>query len=193
MATPGPTRSANTIRFFELLLGQFRGVEGELPSAILYLLNATGEPEPDRKAILSRIANDKVENAGVLAAMLVHIAKGRKGRFSRNPPFDELNALLTRQPIKTNSGRLARAYTDKVRAIEADQHYQEPYCEAPVAYLRQYVGLEDRQIAMYTQLLALTSTRSFTDALVLAQRRQLEHRDTLAGLLQKALDAQGVP
>lgn len=193
MASPGPRRSANSIQFFALLLDQFRGVEGELPSAIIYLLNAATEHEPNRRAALSRIANEKIENAEVLAAMLVHIAKGRKGRFSRNPPFDELNELLTRRNIKTSNFSLAQTYAEKVRAIEVSEQYQEPYSSAAVEYLRQYVELEDRQIAVYTQLLNLTSTRSFIEALVFAQDRQLEHRNTLAGLLQKTLDAQDTP
>lgn len=190
MASTGPRRSASSIQFFELLLDQFRGVEGELPSAITYLLNATTEHEPSRRAILSRIANEKIENAEVLAAMLVHIAKGRKGRFSRNPPLDELDELLTRRNIKASNFNLAQTYADKVRAIEVSEQYQEPYSSAAAEYVRHYIELEDRQIAVYTQLLNLTSTRSFIEALVFAQDRQLEHRKTLAGLLQKTLDAQ---
>lgn len=189
MSTSLPAKDRITL--FELLLEQFRGMEGELPSATAYLVNAAMDRQAERRRTITQIAREKIENAEILAAILVHLARRRRGRFSRNPPPDELHQLLHSRSIKTDCFEIAKAFARRVEAIETGQQALYPFPRDPHHYLKRYIELEDRQIDVYSQLIDLAKSRSIVDALQEAQRRQQAHREQIAELLQRVTDEEG--
>ena len=80
-STPGSSFTSD-IKFFDLLLAQFGGSEGELPSAIAYLTQASNEDHPARKASLVRIARAKLRHANILGSILLQISKNQTGPLS---------------------------------------------------------------------------------------------------------------
>jgi Mn-containing catalase len=69
----------SNLKFFDLLLAQFKGVDGELPSSITYLTQAANEINHSRRDSLIRIARGKLINADIAASILLQVSTGRPG------------------------------------------------------------------------------------------------------------------
>lgn len=174
------------VRFFELLLDQFRGPEGELRSATKYLINSATEQNYCRRSSLIRIAREKIENAESLASILLQLARSSTHYTSGDQRQKDIHDLLTKKSIKTNSYEIAKIYAEKIRALESIDTHGVAYTSEAKEYLAGYIELEERQIATYEKLCKLTKNQSFLGALNFAKARQLEHRETLIKLLSIA-------
>lgn len=174
------------ISFFELLLDQFRGPEGELHSATKYLLNSTTEQNHHRRSSLIRIAREKIENAESLAAILLSLAQGTTKQANGRHPQENLHDLLTKKSIKTDSYEIAKAYAKKISSMDSIHAQEVAYSSEAKQYLAGYIALENQQIAIYERLCDLTENQSFLGALKLAKSRKNEHKETLIKLLAAA-------
>lgn len=185
MDTPNRNTSFH-VQLFDLLLVQFGGSEGELPMAIAYLTQATGETNAMRKAALVRIAREKIRHAEILGSMLVQMSRGGTGPLSTSVNRSELNDLLLNQEVA--SGYLDRAASSLQSFIDAettgaqDRHF----APDPRVYLAANIVTEDKQIAAYEQLAALAADTDFVSALNYAKSRQQQHRNEFVDLLRRA-------
>lgn len=177
----------SNVAFFDLLLQQFRGTEGELPMATTYLSQAIAEEDPLHKAVLIRIAKEKIKSATVLASILLALAKGRTASVSGQSENTEFGRLLKSNGITGNS--LERA--------EASVHNMPDHSHTPSSghhknhrpdhslRLRSNIATEERQIAVYEKLTRLTSNSHFVSALNQVRRRQVKHLNEFSNLLKK--------
>lgn len=167
------------LKFFDLLLEQFSGYEGELTMAIAYLTQAAYDIDPVRRETLIRIARQKIKHADILRMMLLQIAQGRATQTSEYACLNELASYLIEQGMKT------RCYEARTRAWpSAEQPLPAPrYAGNPKNYLEADVACEDKQITVYRRLVSLTSNATFISALSHLRRAQKQHRLDLLELL----------
>ena len=184
-ATGNPCMS--NVAFFDLLLQQLRGTEGELPMATTYLSQAMAEEDPLYKAVLLRIAKEKIKSATVLASILLALAEGRTASVSRQSEDKEFGRLLKSNGIAGNSLERAEALIhdmpDHSHTPSSGQHKNHRPDDSP--RLRSNIATEERQIAVYEKLTRLTSNSQFVSALNQVRRLQLEHLNELSNLLKK--------
>ncbi|MEE5053504.1 manganese catalase family protein [Pseudomonas alliivorans] len=184
MSPPKNHTFMSNLAFFDLLLEQFRGAEGELPMATEYLSQAITEDNPAYKAALIRIAKEKIKNARVLASILLELAKGQTSNLSGVPDSADFGALLTAKGIASNT-----LETTEASAKQMDDDTQKPSRTVRDAkeldhYLRSNIATEERQIAVYEQLTSLTSDSHFIRVLSQAKRRQMKHLNEFEAMLK---------
>ncbi|WP_439895161.1 manganese catalase family protein [Pseudomonas syringae] len=185
MSDPTSNTFMSNLAFFDLLLEQFRGAEGELPMATAYLSQAITEDDPVHKAALIRIAKEKIKNARVLASILLELAKGHTSNLSAGPDSANFGALLKGKGIISNPLEATEASAEQM-----DDNPQQPSDKVPDAaqlghYLRSNIATEENQIAVYEQLTSLTSDTHFISALNQAKRRQVKHLNEFEAMLKK--------
>lgn len=171
------------VSFFELLLDQFRGPEGELFSATQYLMNSATEFNYSRRASLIRIAKEKIESAESLASILLCLAQGNSIRSSPDKRKEELYDLLTRKSIRTDSYEIAKSYAEKINFMDAADSPVSTYSSDARKYLTKYLELEERQQATYQRLCNLTENEAYLGILQVALNRQLTHLDIFRKML----------
>ncbi|MCD5995694.1 manganese catalase family protein [Pseudomonas sp. CDFA 602] len=172
--------------FFDLLLEQFRGVEGELPMATAYFAQAVDETDATYKTTLTRIAKEKISNARVLASILLELAKGQQAGqqdLEVEPDYDQLRTLLIDKGIENDVLRDTQDAAERT-AGAASRAEQAEAGMSREHYLRQYIATEDKQIAIYERLITMTSNSYFLAALNQATQRQIKHRNEFAQLLE---------
>lgn len=170
------------LKFFDLLLEQFSGYEGELTMAIAYLTQAAYDIDPVRRETLIRIARQKIKHADILRMILLQIAQGRATQTSEYACLNELASYLIEQGMKT------RRYEARTRAWPSAEDAEPPlnaprYAGNPKNYLDADVACEDKQLAVYRRLVSLTSNATFINALGHLKRAQKQHRLDLLELL----------
>jgi len=175
------------LRFFDLLLQQFGGHEGELTMAIAYLTQAVGDDDPARKATLVRIARRKIRHADILGSILLHLAKGSSGPLSKTMDQAALAEFLAQKGFTINYFDHAASTLNKLTAGGEQNSALIHYSSSPRAYLTADILLEDRQISVYSQLVSLTSEPSFISALNYAKYAQIQHREDLVDLRRRIL------
>ncbi|WP_122466402.1 manganese catalase family protein [Pseudomonas viridiflava] len=185
MSDPTSNTFMSNLAFFDLLLEQFRGAEGELPMATAYLSQAITEDDPAHKAALIRIAKEKIKNARVIASILLELAKGHTSNLSGGPDSADFGALLKGKGIISNPLEATEASAEQM-----DDNPQQPSDKVPDAaqlghYLRSNIATEEKQIAVYEQLTSLTSDTHFISALNQAKRRQVKHLNEFEAMLKK--------
>ena len=94
MVRSGWNSFISSIKFFDLLLEQFSGSEGELPLAITYLAQAVDVEDGIYKATLIRIAKAKIRHADIMGSILLQIAKDQIGPLSIAPDSEKLENFL---------------------------------------------------------------------------------------------------
>lgn len=171
---------------FGLLLQQFAGSEGELPMAIAYLTQATNDADALRKSSLVRIAREKIKHANIVGAMLLQMTRGRTGPLSTRFDQADLRDLLAQEGVQ--HGNIERASTllkdfNETRHLQTEGRH---YATDPMIYLKANIVTEEKQIAAYEQIAALTVDSNFVSALNYAKARQILHRDELIDLLRRA-------
>ncbi|MBA1229183.1 hypothetical protein G7013_05910 [Pseudomonas viridiflava] len=185
MTDPTNNTVMSNLAFFDLLLEQFRGAEGELPMATAYLSQAITEEDPAHKAALIRIAKEKIKNARVLASILLELAKGSTTSLSGMPDHSEFSTLLKGKGITSNTLEMTEASAEQMK----DSPQQSPPKVRDATqldhYLRSNIATEEKQIAVYKQLTSLTSDNHFISALNQAKRRQLKHLNEFEAMLKK--------
>jgi len=172
--------------FFDLLLEQFRGVEGELPMATAYFAQAVDETDATYKTTLIRIAKEKISNARLLASILLELAKGQQAGqqdLEVEPDHDQLRTLLIDKGIENDVLRDTQDAAERT-AGAASRAEQAEAGTSREHYLRQYIATEDKQIAIYERLITMTSNSYFLAALNQAMQRQIKHRNEFAQLLE---------
>ena len=170
------------LKFFDLLLEQFAGYEGELTMAVAYLTQAAYDVDATRRETLIRIARQKIKHADILRMILLQIAQGRDACSSTRPGLTELVSYLIEQGMKI------RRYEARAQAWPSAVDEEQPliaprYAGNPKNYLEADVASEDKQIAVYRRLVSLTSDMTFSNALDHLRRAQKQHRLDLLGLL----------
>jgi Mn-containing catalase len=170
------------LKFFDLLLEQFSGYEGELTMAIAYLTQAADDTDPVRRETLIRIARQKIKHADILRMILLQIAQGRATQTSEDACLNELASYLIEQGMKT------RRYEARTRAWPSAEGAEQPltaprYAGNPKNYLEADVACEAKQVAVYRRLVSLTSNAIFISALGHLRRAQKQHRIDLLELL----------
>ena len=170
------------LKFFDLLLEQFSGYEGELTMAVAYLTQAAYDIDAVRRETLIRIARQKIKHADILRMILMQIAQGRATQSSQHACLNELASYLIEQGMKT------RRYEARTCAWPSAQGAEQPliaprYTGNPKNYLEAGVACEDKQIAVYQRLVSLTSDATFINALEHLRRAQQQHRRELLELL----------
>jgi Mn-containing catalase len=173
------------VKFFDLLLAQFGGAEGELPMAIAYLTQATTEIHPARKAALVRIAREKIKHADTLGSMLLQMAHKRSGPLSAQIKRSELNELLVNKDVRDDHLKRASTLLKNFMSAEHPQPTERHYAADPTIYLAANIATEERQIAAYEQLAGLTTNSHFLSALNFAKARQILHREEFLDLLSR--------
>ena len=181
---PGSQRPFDE-NLFELLLQQFSGSDGELPMAIAYLSQAATDDNALRKSTLVRIAREKIKHANIVGSMLIHMARGRAGPLSPKLDEDELRELLAKQGRHHTNLDRARVLLSNFSKAKAAPDPERHYATDPRVYLQANIVTEDKQIAAYEKMAALTTESSFISALNYAKARQQQHRDELVDLLQR--------
>lgn len=185
MTDPTSNTFMSSIAFFDLLLEQFRGAEGELPMATAYLSQAISESDPEHKALLIRIAKEKIKNARVLASILLELAKGHTARPSDQPDRAKFRTLLQDKGIISNELENTEISAEQMGDTLEPQSTTTRDATRHDHYLQSNIATEEKQIAIYEQLTAMTSDSHFITALNQAKRRQIKHRNEFATLLKK--------
>ncbi len=170
------------LKFFDLLLEQFSGYEGELTMAIAYLTQAAYDVEPVRRETLIRIARQKIRHADILRMILLQIAQGRARQSSAYACLDELASYLIEQRSKTRRYESRSGTSPRVRILQPPL-IAPRYTGNPRNYLEADVACEDKQIAVYRRLVSLTSDVTFINALGHLGRAQKQHRLDLLELI----------
>jgi Mn-containing catalase len=181
----------SSIAFFDLLLEQFKGAEGELPMATTYLTQATIEDNPAHKAALKRIAKEKIENARVLASILLALSKGHIGPLPGQTDRTQFDQLLNDKGITSNYLTLAEASAERTAeaaypqdsALHLDMDVD--LATGHTHYLASNIATEERQIRIYEKLCFMTSNAYFISALNRARNNQIKHRDEFVRMLRK--------
>lgn len=167
--------------FIELLLQLLSGDKGEIAIATAYMLQAAGDTDASRKAVLSRIIVRKIRHLDILGAILASVY-----RFPRNNLKTFHSPLLLemledygiptgpfRALIKKNPSRIACS-----TAIKFSRH--------PRKFLESCIGAEGHQIIIYDCLLELTHNSIFIHALRVARNQLIRSRKELIHLLEIA-------
>lgn len=176
---------ASEIKFFDLLLAQFGGSEGELPSAIAYLTQASNEDHPARKASLVQIARAKLRHADILGSMLLQISKNRTGPLATRIDRDEFKKFLNIKGITINDYDVAPASLRDVSNTKLKRPSSPHFSYDPQKYLSANIRTEEQQIITYQHLVSLTKDSNFISALNYVQARQIEHRDEFIEMLRR--------
>ncbi|SHM83444.1 Mn-containing catalase [Pseudomonas asturiensis] len=175
----------SNVAFFDLLLEQFRGTEGELPMATTYLSQAITEENPLHKAVLIRIAKEKIKSATVLATILLALSKGRTASVSGQSDVTEVGRPLKSNGIASHSLERAKASVQDTPDHSQPRSSEPQDDHRPDDSLRSNIATEKRQVAIYEQLTRLTSNRHFISALNQVRRRQVKHLNEFSNLLKK--------
>jgi Mn-containing catalase len=171
---------------FGLLLRQFAGSEGELPMAIAYLTQATNDPDALRKSSLVRIAREKIKHANIVGAMLLQMTRGRTGALSTRFDQADLRDLLAKEGVQHGNIERASVLLKDFNETRHAQTEGRHYATDPMIYLKANIVTEEKQIAAYGQIAALTLDSHFVSALNYAKSRQIQHRDEFIDLLRRA-------
>jgi Mn-containing catalase len=172
--------------FFDLLLEQFKGSDGELPTAIAYLTQATNEDNPGRKASLIRIARAKLRNADIVASILLQISKGESSQLLTRVNRREFETFLACNGV--NAEQYAQGHhwlKDMANSEVLRETQKNRFNTDPTKYLQANISTEEKQIFIYKQLVEMTRDRNFISALNYVQARQIQHRDDLVELLRR--------
>ena len=177
------------IKFFDLLLAQFKGSDGELPTSLSYLTQAMDENNRGRKASLIRIAREKLRNTEILGSILLQISKGQTGPISSHVDRRELDRFLVNKGVSADlyGSGLALLQDSAISSETALGAADRPYPD-PKKYLQANILVEEKQIATYEQLASLTKVPNFLSALRYIQARQIQHRDEFVDMLGQLYD-----
>ncbi|MEB0122591.1 manganese catalase family protein [Pseudomonas sp. CCI1.2] len=175
----------STIKFFALLLEQFRGTEGEVAMATAYLTQAVADESPQRRAAFIRIAREKLNHAEMLGAILLLMANGVRGPLSVRANRDELKVLLQQKDSKKNNFNIAECIFNTSVKSDGYSSIARHHAANPKHYLFENIRTETMQIAIYDELVGLTDNKKFITTLNYVKSRQLQHRGELIDLLRR--------
>lgn len=175
---------------FGLLLQQFSGNEGELPMAIAYLTQATNDTDSLRRSTLVRIAREKIKHANIVGAMLLQMAQGRSGPLSTKFNQAELTELLSKKGVQNGNLERASSLLRNFKNSNTLEYSGRHYASDPLVYLKANIVTEEKQIAAYEMIAALTKESNFVSAVNYAKARQILHRDEFIDLLRRAKENQ---
>ena len=173
------------IKFFDLLLAQFGGSEGELPSAIAYLTQASNEDHPTRKASLIRIARVKLQHADIVGSILLQISTNRAGPLSTRIDRDEFKKFLNIKGITIDDYDAAPVSLREFSKTKLKRPAGPNFSHNPQKYLAANILTEEHQIVTYQRLVGLTEDSNFISALNYVKARQIEHRDEFIEMLRR--------
>ncbi|HEX8596688.1 MAG TPA: manganese catalase family protein [Pseudomonas sp.] len=183
MASTSDGSFIKDLKFFDLLLEQFRGQQGELPTASAYLVQASTEYNRTRRANLIRIAKTKIKHADILGSILLQISKGVSGPLSTRIDRNEFKEFLSFNGISTHkfSAGLSqlRLAPNSRQPIDSNQ-----LSNNPKKYLTANIDTETKQIIAYQRLVELTDDANFISALNYIQARQIQHRNDFIEMLR---------
>jgi len=186
MKNPSTNEFLSDIKFFDLLLEQFKWDDGELPTSIAYLTQAMNEDYPPRKASLVRIAREKLRNSDTLGSILLMISRGKTGPLPGRVDRRQFEKFLANKGVsKEKYGAGLASLSDVAMSAGSGSSPKNLYHLDPRKYLHANIIVEEKQIITYEKLVSMTTDSNFVSALNSVQARQIQHRDEFVDMLRR--------